>query len=63
MNYIIKEKNMKKLIWLLLLVGLAYGANYLYENGYFDSFLQSLDNTVTRTADFATDKAVKEANY
>ena len=54
---------MKKLVWLLVLAGLAYGGYYLYEIGYFDSFLQSFDNTVTRTADFATDKAVKEANY
>ena len=54
---------MKKLMWLLVLGGLAYGGYYLYESGYFDSFLQSFDNTVTRTADFATDKAIKEANY
>ena len=54
---------MNKLMWLLILGGLAYGGYHLYENGYFDSFLESFDNTVTRTADFATDKAVKEANY
>ena len=63
MNNLLKDKNMNKLIWLLILGGFAYGGYYLYENGYFDSFLESFDNTVTRTADFATDKAVKEANY
>ena len=59
----LRRPKMKKLLWLLILAGLAYGGYYLYESGYFDSFLQSFDNTVTRTADFATDKAVKEANY
>ena len=63
MNNLLKDKNMNKLMWLLILGGLAYGGYHLYENGYFDSFLESFDNTVTRTADFATDKAVKEANY
>ena len=54
---------MKKLMWLFILASLVYGANYLYQSGYFDSFLESFDNTVTRTSDFATDKAIKEANY
>ena len=51
------------LIWVVILAGLNYGGKYLYDNGYMDDFLQSVDNTVERTSDFATDKAVKEANY
>lgn len=54
---------MKFLVWILILAGLFYGGKFLYDNGYVDSFLQSFNNTVERTADFATDKAVKEANY
>lgn len=54
---------MKLITWLVVLGAIAYGVNYLYEIGYFDSFLQSFDNTVERTSDFVTDKAVKEADF
>lgn len=54
---------MKTIVILLILVGLGYGGKYLYDNGYFDSFLASVERTSERTADFATDKAIKEANY
>jgi len=54
---------MKTFIILLILVGLGYGGKYLYDNGYFDSFMNSVERTTERTADFATDKAIKEANY
>ena len=54
---------MKGLVYLLILAGLFFGGKWLYDNGYMDSFLQSVDNTVERTSDFVTDKAVKEANY
>lgn len=54
---------MKALVLIVILAGLAYGGKYLYDNGYLDNFLTSVDNTVQRTSDFATDKAVKEANY
>ena len=51
---------MRLFMWLVVLAGIVYGINYLYEDGYFDSFLSSFDNTVSRTSDFVTDKAVKE---
>lgn len=54
---------MKAFVILVILAGLAYGGKYLYDNHYFDSFLESVDNTTRRTSDFATDKAVKEANF
>lgn len=54
---------MKLITWLVTLAALAYGCHYLYQQGYFNSFLSSVDNTVQRTSDFATDKAVKEANF
>ena len=54
---------MKIVVVLAILAGLAYGGKYLYDNHYFDSFLNSVENTTERTVDFATDKAVKEANY
>ncbi|MBQ9235325.1 MAG: hypothetical protein IJ184_02535 [Alphaproteobacteria bacterium] len=63
---------MKAVIWLVILAGIAWGGKWLYDNGYVDearrkfdksSFSESLNNTVQRTADFATDKAVKEADY
>lgn len=57
------ENKMKGLVYLLILAGLFFGGKWLYDNGYMDSFLQSVDNTVERTSDFVTDKAVKEANY
>ena len=47
-------------MYLIVLGGLGYGIYYLYQNHYFDSFLQSVSDTTERTADFATDKAVKE---
>ncbi len=54
---------MKGLVILVILGGLAYGGMWLYENHYFDDFLGAVDNTVQRTSDFATDKAVKEADF
>ncbi len=54
---------MKTLTWLVILAGLVLGGKWLYDNGYLDSFMESFGNTVQRTSDFATDKAVKEANY
>lgn len=54
---------MKSFLILLVLVGLGYGGKYLYDNGYFDSFLTSVERTSERTVNFATDKAVKETNY
>lgn len=54
---------MKTLVYLVILAGLAYGGKYLYDQGYFDSFMESFSNTAERTGDFVTDKAVKEANY
>ncbi len=54
---------MKFVSLLVILAALGYGCFYLYQNHYFDSFLSSVDSTIERTSDFATDKAVKEANY
>lgn len=54
---------MKFVVWVLILAGLALGGKYLYDNGYMDSFLTSFNNAVERTSNFATDKAVKEANF
>ncbi|MBR1777226.1 MAG: hypothetical protein IJ752_01395 [Alphaproteobacteria bacterium] len=52
---------MKAFVVLVILLG---GAGYwLYSNGFFDSFLESFDNTVQRTSDFATDRKVKEAKF
>ena len=48
---------------IIVLAALAYGGKWLYDNHYFDSFQESFNNTVERTSDFATDKAVKEANF
>lgn len=54
---------MKGFMILVVLTGLAYGGKWLYDNHYLDSFLGSVSNTVQRTGDFATDKAVKEADF
>lgn len=63
---------MKLLVWLLILAGLFFGGKWLYDNGYVDemvqkyensSFNESMNNTISRTSDFVTDKAVKEANF
>ncbi len=54
---------MKGLVILVLLCGLAYGGKWLYDNHYLDSILESVNNTASRTADFATDKAVKDTNF
>lgn len=63
---------MKKLVWLAILAGAVYGGKWLYDNGYIakwqeqfnnSTFKHSMDNTIQRTADFATDKAVKEADF
>lgn len=53
---------MKIVVVLAILAGLAYGGKYLYDNHYFDEFLSSVSRTTERTADFATDKAVRETN-
>ena len=50
---------MKTLTWLVVLGALVYGGMWLYNHGLGEA----LDNTVSRTADFATDKNVKEANF
>ncbi len=54
---------MKGIMILVILAALAYGGKWLYDNHYFDSVMTSFNNTVQRTSDFATDKAVKEANF
>ena len=63
---------MKIVTWLVVLAALGMGGKWLYDNGYFakwqeqfnnSSFKHSMDNTVQRTEDFATDKAVKEADF
>lgn len=54
---------MKAVVILVILAGLAFGGKWLYDNHYLDSFMESVQNTTQRTVDFATDKAVKEANY
>lgn len=63
---------MKFLLLLAILAGIFFGGKWLYENGYISaaqqkiansSFSESLNNTVQRTKDFATDKAIKEADY
>ena len=54
---------MKGLMILVVLGGLAYGGKWLYDNHYFDSFLDSFGKTLERTGDFATDKAVKNTNF
>ena len=63
---------MRLLIWIIILAGIVYGGKWLYDNGYVDEYMQkvksssfseSFDNTVKRTSDFVTDKAIKENNY
>lgn len=54
---------MKTLMIVIVLAALAYGGKWLYDNHYFDSFMTSVNNTVQRTSDFATDKAVNEAEF
>ncbi len=54
---------MKGLVILVLLGGLVYGGKWLYDNHYLDSFLDSVSKTTERTANFATDKAVKDTNF
>ncbi len=47
---------MKTVFYLIVLAALAYGGKY-----YYDTYLvESVNNTISRTADFATDKAVKD---
>ena len=58
-----RRKKMKTLVYLVILAGLAYGGKYLYDQGYFDSFMESFSRTTERTENFVTDKAVKEANF
>ena len=63
---------MKFIVWLAVLAGLVWGGKWLYDNGYVDEYLQkfknsslseSINNTTQRTKDFATDKAIKEADF
>lgn len=54
---------MKGIVYLLVLAALVYGGMWLYNNNYFAGFGDAVNNTVQRTSDFATDKAVQEANY
>lgn len=63
---------MKPIIWLIISAAAIYGGKWLYDNGYVDEAIQkfkssslseSIQNTTQRTKDFATDKAVKEANF
>lgn len=63
---------MKPIIWLVILAAVIYGGKWLYDNGYVDEAVQkfkdsslseSIQNTTQRTKDFATDKAVKEADF
>ena len=54
-----KDGTMKFITLLLILAAIAYGVKYAYDNG----MLESVNNTVERTGDFATDKAVKSTNY
>lgn len=52
---------MKAFVVLIVLLG---GAGYfLYNNGFFDSFLESFNSTVQRTSDFATDRKIKETKF
>ena len=47
---------MKVIFYLIVLAGLAYGGKY-----YYDNYMQTaFSNTVSRTSDFATDRAVRE---
>ncbi len=49
---------MKFIVLLALLAGLAYGGKYLYDN-----YLQEgIGHTIENTANFATDKQVKDFN-
>lgn len=54
---------MKALVIIAVLAGAVFGGKYLYDNHYFDELLSSVSRTTERTADFATDKAVKEADF
>lgn len=63
---------MKLIIWIAVIAGIFFGGKWLYENGYINtakqkfensSLSESLNNTVQRTKDFATDKAVREADF
>lgn len=47
---------MKTILYLIILAALAYGGKYYYDN-YLSA---SVNNTISRTTDFATDKAVKD---
>lgn len=47
---------MKVIFYLIVLAALAYGGKYYYDN-YLST---SVNNTISRTSDFATDRAVRE---
>lgn len=51
------------LTFLIILGGLFFGGKWLYENGYFNSVLDSLNNTASRTGSFVNDDAVKNTNF
>lgn len=53
---------MKFLLGLLALLALAYWYGLL-DVSHFDSVEESLNNTIERTSDFVTDRAVKEADF
>ena len=53
-----------KNFWSLVLIGLiAYGVYYLYEVGYFNSVVESFEDTKENVSDFVTDKAIKEVEF
>lgn len=53
---------MKFLLGLLVILAIAYWYG-LFDGVNFDSVKESLNNTIERTSDFVTDKAVKEADF
>lgn len=50
---------MKLIVYLVVIAALAWGGMWVYEN----YLAESVNNTVTRTANFATDADVKNTNY
>lgn len=49
---------MKVIFFILALLAIVYGVNVYYDGALLDS----LNRTVEKTSDFATDKAVKDTN-
>lgn len=54
---------MKILFEWLFLAGLIYAGYYFYENGYFDSVIESFQDTKENVSNFVTDKAINEAEF